>query len=298
MPADRPLVLVVDDSPTIRAQLCEELNAAGFETRTAEDLRSARRLLASTEPDTVILDLMLPDGEGTELLGTGGPPVIMLTSSGHPELVALALRAGAHDFVHKPFDPDQMVARVGAAVRTKRLADDLRAANARLEVEARTDVLTGLVNRRHATSELERLLALADRHDRELAVLMVDVDHFKALNDVHGHDAGDSVLKRMARQLALGLRASDVLSRWGGEEFLALLPETDADGAMAVAERMREHAAELTPGVPHVTVSIGCAAWRRGESLDELLARADGALYEAKRSGRDRVVIDDAAPAR
>jgi diguanylate cyclase (GGDEF)-like protein len=303
LPSDPPrpaptsgYILVVDDSPTAREEVCAELTAAGFATRVAGDLRSARALLATTQPDAVVLDLMLPDGEGTELLGAGGPPVIMLTGSGHPELAAVALQAGAHDFVNKPFDPAEVVARVAAAVRTKQQADQLRAANARLEAMARTDALTGLVNRRYATEELDRLIASAARHHGELAVLMIDVDHFKALNDERGHEAGDRVLHRMAHQLGVGLRITDVLSRWGGEEFVALLAETGVDGAIGVARRMRERAAETTPGVPPVTVSIGCAAWRRGESSEGLLARADAALYEAKRTGRDRVVVSAAAP--
>ena len=284
-------VLVVDDAPAVRDEVCSELDAAGFTTRVAGDLREARRLLASTQPDAVVLDLMLPDGEGTELLREDGPPVIMLTGSGHPELVAVALEAGAHDFVHKPFDPAEIVARVRAAVRSKQHADELRSANARLERQARTDALTGLVNRRYATEELDRLIAAADRHHGELTVLMVDVDRFKALNDDLGHDAGDRVLHRMAHQLGVGLRITDVLSRWGGEEFVALLAETGIDGAIGVARRMRERAAETAPGIPAVTISIGCAAWRRGETREQLLSRADAALYEAKRTGRDRVVV-------
>ena len=282
-----PSVLVVDDSDTLREQLCAELDGAGIATTQAGDLRSARRLLRDGDFDAVVLDLMLPDGEGTELLGAAGPPVIMLTGSGHPELVAAALQAGAHDFVHKPVEAVEIVARVGAAVRTKRLADDLRAANARLEVEARTDVLTGLLNRRYATLELERLLAAAARHGRELSVLMLDIDHFKTLNDAHGHEAGDDVLRTIAGRLGGALRAGDVLARWGGEEFVALLPDTGAGGAAVVAERMRVSAAQATP----VTISVGCATWRAGEDAGALVARADGALYEAKRAGRNRVAL-------
>jgi two-component system cell cycle response regulator len=289
-------VLVVDDSYEIRTGLRDKLATAGYTVSTASDLASARAMLRMGEPDAIVLDLLLPDGEGIELLGGDGPPVIMVTSAAHPELVAAALKAGAHDFVHKPFDPVELIARVGAAVRSKQLSDELRAANARLEVEARTDVLTGLANRRHAVEELDRMISLGRRHGRELSVLMIDVDHFKALNDVFGHDAGDRVLFRMARQLSRSLRGTDVLARWGGEEFVALLPETDAAGAHAVAERMRADAAERIAGIPDVTVSIGCAGWR-GEDGETLIARADTALYDAKRAGRDRVVLDNAPPA-
>jgi diguanylate cyclase (GGDEF)-like protein/PAS domain S-box-containing protein len=175
-----------------------------------------------------------------------------------------------------------------------------KAAEARLERLARTDALTGVANRSHlfacAASEIRR----AARYRRPLSVLMVDLDHFKRVNDEFGHAVGDAVLAEFAGICARLLRADDLIARYGGEEFVALLPETDEQGALAVAERLRDAAAQMqisaAPASRPVTVSIGVASMRPGETaIETVLARADEALYEAKAAGRDRIVISRAA---
>ena len=216
----------------------------------------------------------------------------MLTSSHAPDLLVEALRRGAHDFLRKPFDPAELDARVIAALRVKRLHDALLEANRRLARQALTDDLTALANRRHGAHLLEREVALCVRHGRVLALVRVDVDHFKAINDTHGHQAGDQVLAEVARRLAGAVRGGDELARWGGDEFVAILPGTDKPGALRAAERLRAAVAAAPVQAAEtelaVTVSVGWAHWS-GDTPDDLLARADSALYRAKDAGRDTV---------
>ena len=175
-------------------------------------------------------------------------PVIMLTHSSDPELLVEALRRGAHDYLRTPFDPEELDARVMAALRVKRLHDALLDANQRLALQALTDDLTGLANRRHGGHQLEREIALCVRHGRLLALAHVDVDHFKLINDTLGHQAGDEVLAEVARRLAEAGRGGDELARWGGDEFVSILPDTDKAGALRAAERLRAAVAAHADG--------------------------------------------------
>jgi len=188
-------------------------------------------------------------------------------------------------------------ATLGAALLLLRLIESrsaLRVVNADLVVLARVDRLTGLANRRHLEDQLARLISGSYRHAQALGVLMIDIDLFKAVNDSYGHAAGDEVLRVLGKQMASTLRGDDILGRWGGEEFLALLPNTEPASAVAVAERLRcavsQASIELADGRSFVvTVSVGCASTTTGAPADELLAIADEALYRAKRLGRNRV---------
>ena len=178
-----------------------------------------------------------------------------------------------------------------AAVRVKELQDDLRQRNAELDRISRSDPLTGLANRRHLDEQLAAHAASADRHHHQLSVAVVDIDNFKGVNDTFGHAAGDAVLCEVARRLAASARVEDVVGRWGGEEFIVILPHCDLDGAVVVSERIRQ-AVSATPirfedGIAIlVTVSIGCT----GGDDERLVERADAALYAAKKAGRDRTV--------
>ncbi|MCB9616311.1 MAG: GGDEF domain-containing protein [Sandaracinus sp.] len=167
----------------------------------------------------------------------------------------------------------------------------LRVRQAELERLGRTDALTGLANRVVFFERLAAEVERAQRHTLPLSVLVIDVDHFKAVNDRHGHLAGDAALRALAARLAREGRASDLLARYGGEELTMVLPHTDTEGAKVVAERLRRAAHEIHVGERPLTVSIGVAQRRDSESHDALLGRADDALYDAKRAGRDRVVV-------
>lgn len=199
---------------------------------------------------------------------------------------------------HRQSLEKEVAARTNALAAESRRAQnaltDLKKAHSRLEQLARTDALTGLPNRRHLSELMAAERVRAQRARRTFSVLLADLDRFKAINDSHGHDGGDAVLREVARRMREALRAQDAAGRWGGEEFLVLLPEADAQGAQEVAEKLRRSVAaaavsfESTP-IP-VSATIGAATWNGEESLDMLVARADRALYVGKQGGRDRVV--------
>ncbi len=294
------LVLVAEDSLTIRAVLTAQLSAHGYRVVQATNGREALERLRQDSPDVALLDIDMPEVDGLGVLDVviGDPelatiPVLFLTGRVSSEDVAEGLARGAHDYLRKPVESTELAARVRAALRTKRLADELRERNAQLQRLATTDELTGLYNRRHVGRELERLILRARRHDQLISVAMLDVDHFKAINDEHGHAVGDAVLVEVAARLERRLRGDDLVGRWGGEEFLFVLPETPAEGAQVVSESVRavigDEPIELAVGTLAVTASIGWASWETSDGSDDLLARADLALYAAKAAGRNTV---------
>jgi len=199
------------------------------------------------------------------------------------------MRKGVQDYLIEPVADGEVLTRVEAASRTKELQHELVAQGARLEALLREDGLTGLSNRRAILTQLAGMVSGARRHGHPLSIAVCDIDHFKRVNDTHGHKVGDEVLVATAHAMGTHLRQEDQLGRLGGEEFLVLLPDTDGDAAMHAAERMREEVTAAPTPVP-VTVSIGIATWEDAETPEAFLARADEALYAAKDAGRDRVL--------
>jgi diguanylate cyclase (GGDEF)-like protein len=203
-----------------------------------------------------------------------------------------ALTRGAEDVLRTPLDAGDVLARAHSAARTKALVDELTAQNRRLESLLLFDELTGLRNRRALLNELEMLIAAARRHTRPLALLMLDIDSFKPINDRYGHAVGDEVLREMGRRLRGRVRTEDVAGRLGGDELLVVLPDTDAEGAAVLAgsicKAIRAELFHTSAGLIRVTASIGSATWG-GEPTAGLLEAADQALYRAKGAGRDRV---------
>jgi diguanylate cyclase (GGDEF)-like protein len=299
-------ILVAEDSALLRRMLGDVLRGQGWTVLEAGDGTAALAIAREQEPHVLLLAREMEGLDGMAVLDalrmdprTADMPVVFVT--GHTDAAELAegLERGAHDYVRKPVDPIELVARTRTALRLRALHDELARRNAELEELARTDVLTGLANRRHADDVLRATIAGARRHGRELSVIIVDVDRFKSVNDRHGHAVGDAVLRAVAARLAAGLREEDTASRWGGEEFLLVLP--DASDAGVVAERLRAALAadpvRTGDGLcVQVTASFGWAAWSGGETADTLVARADTALYAAKDGGRDRVVCAAPAP--
>jgi two-component system cell cycle response regulator len=265
-----------------------------------DGLRSAQ----GNPPDLVLLDLDLPDVSGFDVCRelkadprTMNIPVLFLTGTEDPSVKAAALDLGAIDYITKPFDPAELRARVRSALRTKRY-HDLLAARAQL------DGLTGLWNRGYFDRRLEGELSAALRHHHPLAIALIDLDHFKRLNDTYGHPFGDQILQTFASTLTRTVRASDVACRYGGEEFVVILRDTARGEAVRAAERIRCMVRELNMTSRGqqvaVTASVGVASLDKKAAAGhgglkvraaELIQAADSALYQAKGNGRDQVVI-------
>ena len=294
-----PLILVGDNSQVVRQVLRWHLESHGYRVIEAGDGAESVTLARQMKPAVILLSLELTVLNGHQALARlkadpdlQDTPVVFITAHTETDDVVEGLRLGAHDYLRKPFEPAEVIARVSAAVRVKELQDDLRARNAELDQIARSDPLTGLANRRHLDEQLAVHAASAERHRHELSVAVIDIDNFKSVNDTFGHSAGDTVLREVARRLATSARVEDVVGRWGGEEFIVILPHCGVDDAAVVSERIRQ-AVEATPirsedgiSIP-VTVSVGCAA----AAGDRVIERADAALYAAKKGGRNRTVV-------
>jgi two-component system, cell cycle response regulator len=295
-------VLLVEDSAAIRALVRRMLVAGGHTVAEAARGADALALCRERQPDVVLLDVEMPEMSGWDVLAAmkadpaiSDVPVVFLTGRSDTADMVDGLRLGAHDYLRKPCEPTELLARVQAAARVKRLQDELRQRNQELDLLSRTDALTGLRNRRHVEEYLERLVSLARRHAEPMAVLVVDIDRFKSVNDRHGHEAGDAVLREVAGRMVGSVRLEDMVGRWGGEEFLVVLPNTAAEGAAELAERLRQVVADQPCRLPDggslpVTISIGCAASLMDDAAT-LVRAADAALYQAKESGRNRVVV-------
>jgi two-component system cell cycle response regulator len=297
----KPVVIVADDSRLQRAVVRSHLEA-DYEIVEAADGDEALQRCRERQPAALLLDVEMPALDGHEVLRAmkadpemADIPVVFLTGNARTEDVVRGLEEGAHDYLRKPFEPTELQARVRAAVRMKALQDELRRRNAELETISRTDALTGLANRRRTEECLGVLGSAARRHGHPLAALILDIDHFKAVNDTYGHAAGDRVLREVAARLQAEVRREDLTGRWGGEEFLVLAPMTDETGVAALGERLRK-AVEAEPfdtgsgrTLP-ITISVGAAAGGAADP-EAMIRRADGALYAAKAAGRNRVSV-------
>lgn len=301
-----PVILVADDEPINRSLIQRRLEREGYRVHTAENGLVAVALARETLPDLVILDVMMPEMDGLEACrlikedeATHDLPVIFLSARDETEMKVNGLTLGANDYISKPFKAEELLARVSVAIRLKRERDQLRAtaeeAVASAEIaheQAMTDALTGLLNRYGLQRTLQREQAEARRYHRPLSCLLIDLDHFKNINDTYGHAAGDIALQQIAGILSKAVRGSDTVFRYGGEEFLVLLPETNLEGAMALAEKIRAASDAQLFGDGHIfplTLSAGVASLNEHESGHDMVARADMALYNAKALGRNRV---------
>ena len=306
LPLEHVRVLIAHRDAGLRAEARALLTEVGAEVGEAEERVAAAEAVRRDLPHVVLLDdglegeqasLMRDVAGDPELLGTA---VILFRSCTSVAAVVDALAAGAGDVWTAPTVGPELVARVRVAFRSRQLLDLALRRYTDLEDLAYRDELTELPNRRGSSRQLEVLISRARRHGQQLALLLIDADRFKAVNDDHGHAAGDVVLREVAHRLRERMRREDLVGRWGGEEFVVALPETTPDAAAAVAESLRAAIGE-TPIEAHgtalrVTVSIGVAAWT-GEDVEDIVDRADRALYAAKAAGRDRVVVEPAARA-
>jgi two-component system cell cycle response regulator len=292
--------LVFADGEGEAAEVAAILEQDGIAVRSVTSLVTAAETLASGQFDLGVLALPAEGGEALRLASrlranaaTRDLPVLLIADPGQKSLVLRGFDLGANDHALRPLDPNELRARARNQIRRKRYQDRLRNELDRSLEMAVTDPLTGLRNRRYVRRHLEALL----RSD-EVAVMLLDIDRFKAINDNHGHAVGDVALKEVAQRLRQHLRAADVVARYGGEEFLAVLANAPAQHVMMVAERLRE-AVEAEPLVVNgglvlpITLSIGVAVGGPLEPVDSLIEAADRALYRAKQEGRNRAFLAD-----
>lgn len=319
------LILIIDDDPQLGKLIGMRLKTAGYRTVTVPTASQALSYLGLDRPggtdpevDLVMLDIFLPDASGIEVCRrikedpkTCDIPVIMLTGSNDEEHLEQAFDAGAVDYIEKPFKGVELLARIRSALRLKAeieqrkrqakeliaVAEQLKRANEQLRQLSFHDSLTGLHNRRYFDEFLEREFKRAQRAGTGLALIMVDIDYFKAYNDRFGHQAGDEALRQVAAALALVTqRSNDLAARYGGEEFAIVLPDTSQAGTLAIAESLRQKVEALRifhPDSPFgvVTISEGVAVQypKPREQANQLIEAADMALYHSKRAGRNRV---------
>jgi diguanylate cyclase (GGDEF)-like protein len=305
-----PRILVVDDHEDNVELLRARLEARGYRVEAASDGEQALERVFADPPDLVLLDWMMPRLTGIEVAQRikAAPelpfvPVILQTALDSVEHMVAGLDAGADDYIAKPINFAELEARVKALLRIKALQEELARANDELRRMSQTDGLTGVDNRRHIEERLTEAFEHAARLNEPLAVVMTDVDHFKSVNDTHGHPAGDAVLRQVAEVLRTTAREIDRVGRYGGEEFLVLLPGANLEDARHYAERARAAIAarEFTydGGQLRRTLSAGVAAWPHPDvpHQEALVKLADDALYAAKTGGRNRVVAHGDVPA-
>ncbi|HCS70162.1 MAG TPA: diguanylate cyclase response regulator [Rhodospirillaceae bacterium] len=297
----RQKILIVDDAET-NLMILSNLLAEEGEIISATDGVQAIALAESDLPDLILLDVSMPGMDGYEVcrrlksdIRTRDIPIVFVTGRTEDNDQEKGLSLGAIDYILKPYSPLIVLARIRNHLALQKAHRDLKAANAELTRLATTDFLTGVWNRRRFMELGEAEVARVRRSGRSFGMAMMDVDHFKSVNDTHGHDAGDNVLRALAEACVDRLRNVDIVGRMGGEEFALILPETDPQGAMLTVERLREYLSELAipidSGTLTVTVSIGVTTVRDpSDTIEGALKRADEALYKAKGSGRNRTV--------
>jgi len=312
-------ILVVDDHTDILMLISLILKQHNYQIITAQDGVEAIEKATEERPDVVLLDVQLPKLDGykvCEILkkqeGTRSIPVIFISSAYRDLMdVIRGLEIGGTDYITKPFETLELVARIKASLRIKMLYDELEEKNRRLkelydELEeksrnlekiATTDGLTGLFNHKHFYERLTEEFSRAARHNLSLSCIILDIDHFKKINDTYGHLQGDNIVKSFAEVLKASIRHTDIAARYGGDEFSILLPHTDAAGAFLEAERIRMRVStmdfpEVNPSM-YITISLGISTYphEKIKTAGDLVKNADIALYEAKRRGRNQTVI-------
>jgi len=300
-------ILIVDDNAMIRSEIKAVLMKDGTfgHFMEASDGLTAFKIIMEQPPDLVLCDLVMPGFDGLKFLGLKASrkeleqiPVIILTAEDDLDRKAEILERGASDYVTKPFHEKELLARVRIHTKLKILQDELLEKNAQLEALSITDPLTGLANRRRLMARLEEEVSRARRYKTPLSVVMIDIDHFKSVNDTHGHAMGDVVLRNIGAMLKSSVRTTDLAARYGGEEFTLVLPHTDVPAAFQVADNLRVRFSELEHRLDGVilkkTASMGVSA-RDGQGeiphAEDLLKYADEALYRAKQTGRNKVEV-------
>lgn len=288
-------ILIVDDDDTIRVLMNEFLTTLGYECHTASGGLDALDILEKNPVDVVITDIIMPGMDGLELTRQIKEQydyeIIVMTGFAGEYSYEEVIQRGASDFVFKPVRYEELHLRLQRVLRERSMRE-------KLERLAITDDLTKLFNARHFYRRLTAEIERADRYDHPLALLMLDIDHFKAYNDTYGHIEGNTVLARLGQIIRSKLRRLDSAYRYGGEEFTVILPETDGANAHYVARRLLKASGNeiffpTDDNGVGITVSIGIAQYRPGEEMEAFIKRADMAMYESKKQGRNRITFFD-----
>lgn len=295
-------ILAVDDQPDNLELLCQILEDGGHTIILAHNGNEALVVARDELPDVILLDIQMPQMDGFQVCRalkedetTKEIPIIFLTAQTGEQNIVKGLDLGAYDYITKPFNERELISRVSVMLR-------IRTAEKKMEKMALTDALTGLYNRRFLYQRFEEEISRAKRNQHALSCLMLDIDYFKAVNDRHGHVFGDYVLKEVARILKENLRGYDALVRFGGEEFVVLLPGAELSNAEIVAQKIREkiEAHDFQDGEisEKITISVGvfgCAPTAISDKAEKYIKHADEALYAAKEGGRNKVVVYSAS---
>lgn len=303
-------ILLAEDDLITRRLLEAQLKNWGHDLVVCSDGQQAwEELKRETSPKLVVLDWMMPGMDGLtlsrEIRKLETKPytyIILLTAKSRKEDVIEGLEAGADDYITKPFDPQELRVRIRAATRIVQLQEELLAALRASEFQATHDSLTGLWNRYAILGILQKELSRSDREHLSIAVIMADVDHFKKINDTYGHLAGDEVLRQTAGRIVSSLRPYDSVGRYGGEEFLMVMPSCSTTNALNIAERLRstfeKNPISNAEGTFPVTLSFGLVVvnGKDCQNTDIIIGRADESLYKAKNSGRNRVEFGGEIP--
>jgi diguanylate cyclase (GGDEF)-like protein len=302
-------ILVVDDDKDHLKFVSKTLEHEGFHVSTVDCGEKAVEVFKNTTPDLLILDVNMPGITGLETLSLlrqklSYVAVIFVSANDKPEDVILGLDAGADDYIRKPFDVKELLSRVRAKLRVKDLNDQLRAANEKLKELVEIDDLTGLYNMRSIYQRLENEITRSQRFKKNMALIMMDMDRFKSVNDEYDHLFGSHVLSQVGKIIRTNIRKVDFGARYGGDEFLIAITETTLEGALLFANRLKEKINgtqfELDGNSIKVTASLGLAITHFDVTIDsrELVRKADEYLYKAKKNGRNRVECFDFADLR
>ena len=302
VPADGN-ILIVDEQERVVERIARALEGVG-ELSFVPGGEDAADRAREKNYDLIIVSLTMRDTDGLRVCSklrsfeeTRHVPILVMVDDGNTKLLVRALEMGVNDYVVRPVDKLEFLARVKTQLKRKRFADKLWE-NFHLSMQlATTDAVTGLYNRHYLTTHMDTRMETAQNQGKDLSILMMDIDHFKKVNDTFGHAVGDKVLKEFAARIGRNIRGVDLAARYGGEEFVVMMPETPADWALMIGNRLREEIAN-TPfdfgqpegGIP-VTVSIGVATSKPDQTPAQLLEEADKALYDAKAGGRNQVVV-------
>ncbi len=287
-------ILIVDDTVS-NLDILEEL-LKEYIVISSISGKDALEAVQEEQIDLILLDIMMPELDGYKVCKklkansqTNTIPIIFITAKNDEQSIEMAYDIGGNDYITKPFLPKELLARVKKELKIQDMMRDLR-------LLASTDPMTKLYNRRYFASTSKKIIGLAKRNKSEISIIIIDIDRFKNINDTYGHDAGDTVIIALAQELINNTRESDIACRYGGEEFTVLLPDTSISGARTVAENIRRNLENLTLGIKNKTInftaSIGISSiLKKEKSVEKALKRADEALYEAKKNGRNRVCI-------